>query len=243
MSETKKEFYEKMLQTNICEIAYNFLGAEFVIQATQIGWFDANDFICNPDEIRFCNVTIGGKLQTLKLFNVKSFKILDKVLPALDGTPLNSKLFTNPNARKSATIPDFLQNVQSTIPTEVSKLYFDTAIKSPRDHYLDLLRNNVCNIEFTKADGSHRKMRCTLMYDTMQSLNLIPYGNKPKSVTEDLDVMKVIDLDIQEWRAFKISTLISFAAEMPQSPQQINVQINIPTQKIITKGSVRREYV
>ena len=62
----------------------------------------------------------------------------------------------------------------------------------------DLLRENHCEITFTKVDGSQRVMPCTLREG---SYPLVESKGTKKANPE---VMSVFCTDKQEWRSFKI---------------------------------------
>lgn len=57
---------------------------------------------------------------------------------------------------------------------------------------------NLC-ITFTKADGDEREMHCTLVDSD------IPADQKPKGTgrATPASIMRVFDVDVQEWRSFK----------------------------------------
>lgn len=60
------------------------------------------------------------------------------------------------------------------------------------------LQESAVNITFNKADGSTRKMKCTL------NETLIPAAKKPKTdhhFSDDV-VMRVFDLEAGDWRSF-----------------------------------------
>lgn len=69
-----------------------------------------------------------------------------------------------------------------------------------------LLRIGEVTVTFTKHDGSQRVMRCTKDFD------LIPPDHYPDEYDGlvHIDLMKVFDLEIQEWRSFKPSRVISY---------------------------------
>ena len=68
------------------------------------------------------------------------------------------------------------------------------------------LQTGVLVVSFTKADGSLRNMKCTL-----QPHLLPPHTAKEKTCVsgENCDCIKAYDLEVNEWRAFKISKIIS----------------------------------
>lgn len=85
--------------------------------------------------------------------------------------------------------------------------------------YQSALREGTCIVEFTKVDGTKRVMKCTL------DQSAIPEDKMPKPVVlkegevakepkpENPGIVRVFDLEKQEWRTFKLETVISFKAE------------------------------
>lgn len=77
--------------------------------------------------------------------------------------------------------------------------------RGPKDSFdFSSLSTTGMNIIFIKKDGSRRSMRCT------QNLAIIPQEKHPKGIGtgSTADLKKVFDLDIQEWRSFKVDTVI-----------------------------------
>lgn len=84
-----------------------------------------------------------------------------------------------------------------------------------RNTIVEMLRNNAVNLEFTKVDGSIRRMVATL------NDYLIPLDKQPKVQVvdeaveavvkpvkaENLEVVRCFDLEAQGWRSFKITSL------------------------------------
>ena len=79
-----------------------------------------------------------------------------------------------------------------------------------KDEMLEMLREQVVNLSFEKVkDGQVRVMNATLVSDQ------IPADKMPKGGTVDQSVggnetLRVFDVDIQEWRSFRIDKLLSF---------------------------------
>jgi hypothetical protein len=71
----------------------------------------------------------------------------------------------------------------------------------------ELLRDGICEVLFTKKDGTERLMKCTLNYDyipeDMKPLNLL----KGEKILENLDILKVYDTEVQDWRSFILSNV------------------------------------
>lgn len=66
----------------------------------------------------------------------------------------------------------------------------------------DLLRKGVCQVVFAKADGSTRKMLCTLNSD------YIGVESAGTSVPDPEDTVTVWDVEAEGWRRFKPSRLL-----------------------------------
>jgi len=86
-----------------------------------------------------------------------------------------------------------------------------------REEILGLLHNNVCNISFHKVSGELRNMRGTLQE------SVIP-DQKDNGTTNEINtgrirdvnpsVVVVYDLDMNDWRSFRIENLISIVPEV-----------------------------
>jgi hypothetical protein len=74
-----------------------------------------------------------------------------------------------------------------------------------REELKNKLLNGIAVLEFTKSDGSDRKMCCTLLESE------IPQEKKPKNIgkRENLEILSVFDLEKQDWRSFKLDSLKS----------------------------------
>lgn len=85
-----------------------------------------------------------------------------------------------------------------------------TYLELTYNQIVDILRNNTVNLSFTKVkDGGVREMKATLKSE------LIPFEKWPKtegSETKNESVVKVFDLDVNEWRSFRPDTLLTFVA-------------------------------
>ena len=79
-----------------------------------------------------------------------------------------------------------------------------------RDDMLTALREGEVNLSFEKVkDGAIREMRATLVQDS------IPADKMPKGGTVDQAVggettLRVFDLDLSEWRSFRIDKVLTF---------------------------------
>jgi len=77
-----------------------------------------------------------------------------------------------------------------------------------RDEMVSALRQNVCQVVFTKVNGETRDMSCTLMEDK------IPDEFKPRDddtgVQRTLDVIRVFDVNANGWRSFRVDNVTTF---------------------------------
>jgi hypothetical protein len=72
------------------------------------------------------------------------------------------------------------------------------------------LHNQVCTVVFEKKDGTHRTMNCTLNKILIESKDLVPTGGGHNVST---DQIRVVDVDINQWRSFNYSNIVSFKTE------------------------------
>ncbi len=70
----------------------------------------------------------------------------------------------------------------------------------------DALYQGVCEVEFTKVNGEHRVMKCTLHKDWMPSKAI---GEHHQTRLLDFETIPVWDTDKQEWRSFKTMRVIT----------------------------------
>jgi hypothetical protein len=80
--------------------------------------------------------------------------------------------------------------------------------KNEQDFILNALRTDVATVVFTKADGTERTMRCTLVESK------IPTDKQPKSTTQGGSTVgsavRVFDVEKSEWRSFRFDAVKSF---------------------------------
>jgi hypothetical protein len=69
------------------------------------------------------------------------------------------------------------------------------------------LENGVVNIEFSKSDGTIRKMRATL------NSNLFAYKAANTERKRNENVLPVWDMDKSGWRSFRFHNLVSWKPE------------------------------
>jgi hypothetical protein len=77
---------------------------------------------------------------------------------------------------------------------------------------VNTLRESVVNLSFTKVkDGGVREMKATLVSD------MIPEDKMPKTdananTEKNQLAVRVFDLDLNEWRSFRVDSLLTFSA-------------------------------
>jgi hypothetical protein len=92
-----------------------------------------------------------------------------------------------------------------------------------RDWVTSLLNKQEITVQFTKADGTDRDMRCTLNWDLIPPQpqkptpgpvdGIVLESKKPRKET-DPAVIKVFDLEAQSWRSFRMDRLKKITAEL-----------------------------
>lgn len=71
-----------------------------------------------------------------------------------------------------------------------------------RQEIIDLLQNKTCLVTFKKKDETERRMLCTLQP------NVIPFV-KGTGVKKTDDVISVFDIEKEDWRSFRVDSVIS----------------------------------
>lgn len=76
-----------------------------------------------------------------------------------------------------------------------------------------LLHDGVVKVEFTKHDKSYRVMNCTLNAEQIGD-DALPTSGAP----DNKDILDVFDLDIEQWRSFRIDRLVQFSVVIKDQP-------------------------
>lgn len=71
------------------------------------------------------------------------------------------------------------------------------------------LHESWVRVEFTKVDGTHRSMLCTLNFADIASSHT-PKGSGKK---ENPNIISVFDLDKQDWRSIRSDSIKSWTVE------------------------------
>lgn len=76
-----------------------------------------------------------------------------------------------------------------------------------QDEIITQLKMQTVNIEFTKKDGTRRKMNCTLMPEMLP--DQIDIEEHAQSKAYNPDILAVFDVDKGDWRSFRWDSLLS----------------------------------
>jgi hypothetical protein len=85
-----------------------------------------------------------------------------------------------------------------------------TTEMNKREMIKDALRTSILVVEFVKADGETRQMRCTLRSDLVPVTPIVE-GKNPKK--ENPDVQAVWDLGKNAWRSFRFDSINEVVVE------------------------------
>lgn len=78
-----------------------------------------------------------------------------------------------------------------------------------KENLIDMLRNNVVTVTFTKVDGTERVMKCTLMSEYVPNA---PTNNGQVLLQEsESKTVSVWDTDINGWRSFRVDSVKSIS--------------------------------
>lgn len=80
------------------------------------------------------------------------------------------------------------------------------------EDYKRVLKESIANVVFTKADGSTRKMRCSLRPEDLPPVEASNGEGSTKAPSTT--TVAVWDLDAQGWRSFRIDSVKDFSTEM-----------------------------
>lgn len=78
-----------------------------------------------------------------------------------------------------------------------------------KENLIDMLRNNVVTVTFTKVDGTERVMKCTLMSEYVPNA---PTNNGQMLLQESAaKTVSVWDTEANGWRSFKVDNVKSIS--------------------------------
>lgn len=75
-----------------------------------------------------------------------------------------------------------------------------------REEIARMLSFGAATVKFTKMDGTDRVMHCTI------APHMIPEDKQPKGtllteVPQNMSVLRVFDLDVNDWRSFRVDSV------------------------------------
>jgi hypothetical protein len=79
-----------------------------------------------------------------------------------------------------------------------------------RNEMINELRERECRVIFKKANGEERNKVCTLHEDSIPS-SAADNNTEEKSKGYSDTVIRVIDVNKNEWRSFRVDSVISFS--------------------------------
>ena len=84
-----------------------------------------------------------------------------------------------------------------------------------KDEIVALLRKYILSIEFTKADGTNRFMRCTLMAEHIQPYERKTDGVQTRTITSNPDSITVWDTEAGGFKKVTVSKIKSIVYRNP----------------------------
>ena len=74
-----------------------------------------------------------------------------------------------------------------------------------KTNIIRMLESGIVNVKFTKTDGTEREMKCTLMEQFAK-----PHVKKTDREKKQNDnILAVWDVDKEDWRSFRLDSVIS----------------------------------
>lgn len=78
-----------------------------------------------------------------------------------------------------------------------------------KENLIDMLRNNIVTVTFTKVNGEERTMKCTLMSEYMPNT---PINNGQVLLQEsESKAVSVWDTEMNGWRSFRVDSVKSIS--------------------------------
>ena len=88
--------------------------------------------------------------------------------------------------------------------TQVTNIFHEDVA---RQWLRDLLHTNVVEVNFTKSDGTERKLKCTLKADKLPVKE--DTGNDTPKKKSNPDLLSVYDVENNGWRSFRFDSIKS----------------------------------
>lgn len=215
---TKNQYYEQMLQSNICKVT---LTHNQTISCTLMqSLIPVSQWNQRPRTLR----------DTIQVWNldkkswmgfqpdqIKSFKLVtNNLAEAVQNKP------SRPARSEYAAVRP------STAPATFN-------VKQAQ--YISMLESDSYTVTFTKTDGSTRVMNVSLQADVLKKLGFVSQQTNP-------DVIKVVDIDINQWRTIKVANIISMTKyENPVVPTASTDTIRAEYSKALREGECNIVFV
>lgn len=202
----------KNLELHACEITYiNESGYKCKVTGTREPWVliiapYEPILSTDPDFINFLNLE-NGKWNTIPFSKIVLFE-----------TPTDTYI-----PKKQKVEPVSFKGVP------LKSIFPPKPIEAKTDYYIQQLKQGICTIQFEKADGSLRVMNCSLDPKVIVALNLVP-KTVADTISPDNDLIKVVDIDKEDWRTFRVSKLKKFipATRWHRMPKNIPETKSLP---------------
>lgn len=178
------QYYEQMLKNNICEIIVNTATGEQTVNCTlqeSLTPKPGQPISTHISDLLTVYDVVKKTWFGFLVNQIKSFKLLTGSLA--DVNPIISR------------------------PAQSQYASVRPGYTDKKSEYTAKLTAGVCYIKFTKADGSIREMNATLEPKTIAALNLTP---KTSNTTSDDTILKVVDVDLLDWRTIKVDKILEF---------------------------------
>lgn len=95
-----------------------------------------------------------------------------------------------------------------------------------RDELVEILKNNVCVVEFNKVNGEYREMHCTLQASVLEENKQVVDYYEKKGKKPNEEVISVWDIRAGGWRSFRIDRIISFKTEKERDQEFERIAMN-----------------
>ena len=91
---------------------------------------------------------------------------------------------------------------------------FNNEVQPSMDMLKNLLRENLCEVTFTKVNGDLRTMPCTLKEDMLPPIVVVESEDTemPKRKVSETS-LAVFVTDINEWRSFRLDSIHSISVK------------------------------
>lgn len=79
-----------------------------------------------------------------------------------------------------------------------------------REDFNELLKEQICTVTFTKADGTERTIRGTLIPEALPEVEVWAVPDQKAIKPVNPEVVALYDIDADHWKSFRIDSLKTF---------------------------------